>query len=148
MLDVNTTIYKNIIDSIGKLRYQAKDDPKRFKAILELIMLDDMMEWAQGLDEPQEDIQKLFDKKINLILCNHTIIPEYLDYSAAYVNVNTPQTNSTWKRVWDAKESEDYVTCLPGEKLSPCDEENCENPRRYLTVKLGFVKDLIIKHDD
>ena len=102
MIDVNSTIYKSINDAFGQLRYQAKDDPKAFRSILEVSMVDYMLHWASGLLEPQENLQKLVDLRHDLLMCNPALKLQHLDNSTAYVNVNTPQSNADWKRVWDA----------------------------------------------
>lgn len=102
MIDVNGTIYKSINDAFGKLRYQAKDDPKVFRSILEVSMVDYMLHWASGLLEPQENLQKLVNLRHDLLMCNPALKLQHLDNSTAYVNVNTPQSNADWKRVWDA----------------------------------------------
>lgn len=104
MINVNKTIYKNEVDKINLLRYQAKDDIKGFKAILSLIVLSDMIEWSEYLDTPNHVIKKLVDKQMDLILHNSCIIPHYSNNSRVYTNVNTPQSNDTWKRVWDCLE--------------------------------------------
>jgi hypothetical protein len=102
MIDVKGTIYKSINDAFGMLRYQAKDDPKAFRSILEVSMVDYMLHWASGLLEPQEHLQKLVDLRHDLLMCNPALKLQHLDNSTAYVNVNTPQSNADWKRVWDA----------------------------------------------
>lgn len=102
MIDVKGTIYKSINDAFGMLRYQAKDDPKAFRSILEVSMVDYMLHWASGLLEPQENLQKLVDLRHDLLMCNSAFKLQHLDNSTAYVNVNTPQSNADWKRVWDA----------------------------------------------
>lgn len=102
MIDVKGTIYKSINDAFGMLRYQAKDDPKAFRSILEVSMVDYMLHWASGLLEPQENLQKLVDLRHDLLMCNSALKLQHLDNSTAYVNVNTPQSNADWKRVWDA----------------------------------------------
>lgn len=102
MIDVNGTIYKSINDAFGMLRYQAKDDPKVFRSILEVSMVDYMLHWASGLLEPQENLQKLVNLRHDLLMCNPALKLQHLDNSTAYVNVNTPQSNADWKRVWDA----------------------------------------------
>jgi hypothetical protein len=53
MIDINSTIYTSIKDAFGKLRYQAKDDVKTFKDIMRLVLINDMLEWAAGLGEPE-----------------------------------------------------------------------------------------------
>lgn len=104
MINVDETIYKNEVDKINLLRYQAKDDIKGFKAILSLIILSDMIEWSEYLDTPHRIVKKLVDKQTDLILHNSCIIPYYFNDSRVYTNVNTPQSNNTWKRVWDCNE--------------------------------------------
>lgn len=101
MIDVNNTIYKSIQKAIGMLRFQAIDDSKTFRAILELIILDDVMDWAKSLDLPQKILEQLIERKTKLILCNPAFDVQYDQGSTAYTNVNTPQTSSTWKRIWD-----------------------------------------------
>lgn len=41
------------------------------------------------------------ERKTKLILCNPAFDIQYDQGSTAYTNVNTPQTSSTWKRIWD-----------------------------------------------
>lgn len=115
MINVDKTIYTSLIDKIQKLRYQAQDNPQDFKSILRLIILSDILEWSEGIDllmdvptwsknpEFAQSLQeKLLQKQIDLILCNPVFKVQYSDTSTAYVNVNTAQNNSTWKRVWDS----------------------------------------------
>lgn len=121
MIDVNKTIYTSLIDKIQRLRYQAQDNPKDFKSILRLIILTDILEWSEGLDLPQALQEKLIQKQIDLILCNPAFKVQYTDTSTAYVNVNTAQTNSTWKRVWDAP----HITKIDKEGIGVCQTEFC-----------------------
>jgi hypothetical protein len=117
MIDVKSTIYKSINDAFGKLRYQAKDDPKVFRLILEVSMVDYMLHWAAGMLEPQENLQKLVELRHDLLMCNSALKLQHIDNSTAYVNVNTPQSNADWKRVWDAG------TFIPDNlHVEPCDE--------------------------
>lgn len=102
MIDVDKTIYISLIDKIRKLRYQAQDNPQDFKSILRLIILSDILEWSEGLNLPQSLQEQLIQKQVDLILCSPAFKVQYADTSTAYVNVNTAQTNSTWKRVWDS----------------------------------------------
>lgn len=112
MIDINKTIYTNILDKLNYLRYQAVDNPKAFKALMSLVILDYMIYWADELGEPQCVIQKLIDKRHNILIHNSCINPVYADIATAYVNVNTPQSNDDWKRVWDI-ETEDCITLSP-----------------------------------
>lgn len=137
MIDVKGTIYKSINDVFGMLRYQAKDDPKAFRSILEVSMVDYMLHWASGMLEPQENLQKLVDLRHDLLMCNSALKLQHIDNSTAYVNVNTPQSNADWKRVWDAG------TFIPDNlHLEPCDEDNCDN-NVYLKFNNIILKELL-----
>jgi hypothetical protein len=103
MIDVKSTVYKSINDAFGKLRYQAKDDPKAFRSMLEVSIVDYMLHWASGMLEPQAHLQKLVDLRHDLLMCNPALRIQHIDSTTAYVNVNTPQSNDDWKRVWDSQ---------------------------------------------
>lgn len=103
MIDIKKTILETIKNKIKKLRFLGKNDTKGFKKILSLIILDDLFEWSNYLDAPQSIQKKLQDMRNKYILCQRDFIIKYGEPSTAYVNVNTPQTNDTWKRVWDSK---------------------------------------------
>lgn len=138
---INSTIQQSIIDTFGKLRYQAKDDPKAFKDILKIIILDDMIEWSNSVSGMQSDLkkiqQKLRDLQTQFILCNPAFSKQYIDSELAYVNVNTPQSSSTWKRVWD---SEQVTTFMEGSKLIGCNGEECiARPRVLVEVNPNII---------
>lgn len=109
---INSTIQQSIIDTFGRLRYQAKDDPQAFKDILKIVILDDIIEWSNSASGMQPDLkkmqQKLRDLQTQFILCNPAFSKQYIDSETAYVNVNTPQSNSTWKRVWDSEHARTF----------------------------------------
>jgi hypothetical protein len=114
MIDIKKTIFTNIVDKINMLRYQAKDDPKAFKALLNIIIVDDIIEWSESLDTPHKVFEKLIEKRHALLTNNPCIKLQYSDFSTAYVNVNTAQSSDTWKRIWDASEKDTYITPIEG----------------------------------
>ena len=60
MIDIDKTIYKNVLNKINQLRYQAKSDTKAFKSILKLIFVNDIIEWAsQSPEEVKEKLHKI-----------------------------------------------------------------------------------------
>lgn len=103
MIDVSKTIYSTILDKLGKLRYQAIDDLKSFRSILELIIISDIYEWTQNLDmfKPKHDL--LLNLQREKIMKDCAFIIENTFEDDYYTNVNTPQTRDTWKRVWDSE---------------------------------------------
>lgn len=139
MIDINKTIYTNVLNKINQLRYQAKNDTKAFKSILKLIFVNDMIEWAS--QAPEEVKEKLYKIQQQLILCDSNIIPEYEDTSLAYTNVNTPQTIDTWKRVWDS----DHATKIPDSQIFiPCTTQDCSStPRSLIKVDNIIIKEII-----
>lgn len=103
MIDYEKTILSTIVDKINRLRYQAQDDSKAFKAALQLIILDDLLEWAEQ-HEPEQVLEKLYDLRHQFVICSNIFNKEYSNPSTdPYINVNVPQTTDTWKRVWDSK---------------------------------------------
>lgn len=124
MIDVNKTIYVSLIDKVQRLRYQAQDNPQDFKAILKAIILTDILEWSDGLDLPQSLQEKLKQKQLDLFLRDPAFKLQHISTDEAYVNVNTPQTNSTWKRVWDSP----HVTQIDKEDVGICYNEFCMPP--------------------
>lgn len=101
MINVKATILCTIKEYINKLRFLGKNDPKIFKNILYLIVLDDLFDWSAYLEDSQHVQKQLRELRTTFILQNpeFNAINEPENY---YVNVNTPQTHYTWKRIWDA----------------------------------------------
>lgn len=103
MINIKKSIFTSIKDKIGKLQKLADNNTIAFKKILYLIILDDLLDWAEYLDEAQDVQDKLKNLRISFTLNNKdAIIPIYDSCeSRMYVNVNLPQTNNTWSRVFD-----------------------------------------------
>lgn len=113
MINVKDTIYSTIKDRVDKLRFLAVNDAKAFKKILYLIIMDDVYDWSSyigGSQEVQDIIQHL---RYDFIRHNEEFLIERDIDASMYVNVNTPQTNNTWKRVWDSPN----VVLLEGNKF-------------------------------
>lgn len=134
MIDIDKTIYKNVLNKINQLRYQAKSDTKAFKSILKLIFVNDMIEWAS--QAPEGVKEKLHKIQQQLILCNAHITPEYEDTSLAYTNVNTPQTTDTWKRVWD---SYNKIEIAEDEMFMPCTTVDCSDSHTKHLIKVDNI---------
>ena len=64
------------------------------------VILNDMKEWSEYI--PKDNPNMIVDLLENYLMNNCFIIDRMPTEDAlSYVNVNTPQTNDTWKRVWD-----------------------------------------------
>lgn len=102
MIDVKNTIIETIKDKLQKMRFLGQYDPITFKHILYLIVLDDIYDWSSYLDENQAIQKRLQELRTQFILNHGEFIIQTTSPNHFYVNTNTPQTNDTWKRVWDA----------------------------------------------
>lgn len=102
MIDVKNTIFETIKDKIQKMRFLGQYDPITFKHILYLVLLDDIYDWSNYLDESQSIQKRLQELRTQFILDHGEFVVKMTSPNNFYINVNTPQTNHTWKRVWDA----------------------------------------------
>ena len=102
MIDVKNTIFETIKDKIQKMRFLGQYDPITFKHILYLVLLDDIYDWSNYLDESQSIQKRLQELRTQFILDHGEFVVKMTSPNNFYVNVNTPQTNHTWKRVWYA----------------------------------------------
>lgn len=101
MINVKGTIYSTLKTAFNNMRFLGQNNPRLLKKIMFLIVLDDIYDWSEYLEENQSIQKRLQEMRTQFILCN----PEFeicrFPFIKNYVNVNTPQTNSTWKRIWD-----------------------------------------------
>lgn len=104
MIDVKRTIFETIKDRFDKMRFLGDNNPKALKKILSLIVLDDIFDWSAYLDDSQAVQKRLQEMRTNYIMCNKEFLIQYLPMDNYYINVNTPQTGTTWVRVWDHPE--------------------------------------------
>lgn len=123
MISIKKSIYATIKDRIEKMRFLGQNDPKGMKKILSLIGINFVYDWVYFNDTQSEYLQKLRDlqtriiasdctfKKVNKDLYKNGVVEAF----QAYRNVNTPQSNDDWKRVWDAPN----VTVLSLKKTQP-----------------------------
>lgn len=85
---------------MDRLRFLADNDTAAFKKVMYVVILKDLAEWSKfmGNDCTYKQLIKKIDE---YILRNPEFIIDRTSNTSAYVNVNTPQTNITWQRVWD-----------------------------------------------
>lgn len=110
MISIKKTIYATLKDKIKKLRFLGQNDPKGMKKLLSLVAINFVYDWVYFNDTESEYLKQLHDlqtgiilndctfKKVNKDLYKNGVIEAF----QAYRNVNTPQSNDDWKRVWDA----------------------------------------------
>lgn len=98
MINTRGSIYKTLMKNLRELTKHAQNNHKEFKKILIAIILNDLKEWAEYI--PKEgDSEKLVELLDNYIINNCFIIDRFPMDSETYINVNTPQTNNTWRIV-------------------------------------------------
>lgn len=134
MIDVKATILQTIKVQFNKLRKLAINEPKNFKKILWLVIMDDLYDWGVYLGVDGCTLEKLAEKRKDFILCNSIFNIKDAPMMHPYINVNTPQTNDTWKRSWDAPD-----LIVLNEHFEPISGETCpvctRNPElRFITL--------------
>lgn len=115
MINVKKTITSTIKDRIDRMRKIGENGAAALKKTLTLVIMDDVFDWAEYLDAPQSLQKKLKEARVAYILNNSEFLiekedayftvsdmPYIIPEMQPYVNVNTPQSTDTWKRVWDA----------------------------------------------
>lgn len=123
MIDFYCTIKNNILDKIKKLSLQMQADPKGFRQLLSLIIVDDMIQWAEDLDDASATEANLVLLKEHLLRCYSDNLKLCYDYTSdsqrSYTNVNTPQGTYDWNRIWDTSgldtmsSGEVYIPIVP-----------------------------------
>lgn len=103
MINIHETLFQTIKDKIDKMRFVAQNDPKAFRSILNLIILNDVKEWAIYNNECKAKIDYL-SKRIDEYILQHSEFIISRQPITSYTNVNTPQTILDWQRVWDNPE--------------------------------------------
>lgn len=80
-------------------------DPKGFRQLLSLIIVDDMIQWAEDLDDASATEANLVLLKEHLLRCYSDNLKLCYDYTSdsqrSYTNVNTQQGTYDWNRIWD-----------------------------------------------
>lgn len=93
------------MDKFKKLSLQAQPDNKGFKAIMNLIIISDLIEWAEVLEDATQKETMLVKLKNKFLRCYKNDLKICQAYNTnnelIYSNVNTPQGNYDWDRVWD-----------------------------------------------
>ena len=105
MINTRRTIFQTLKKRIRELTKHAQLAPQEFKKIMLAVIVNDLKEWSEYI--PKDDPNAIVNLLNNYLLNNCFIIDRMPNEdSLAYVNVNTPQTNDTWKRIWDGSLSE------------------------------------------
>lgn len=107
MINTRKTIFQTLKKRIRELTKHAQLAPQEFKKIMLAVILNDMKEWSEYI--PKDNPKMIVNLLENYLMNNCFIIDRMQnENSLAYVNVNTPQTNNTWARVWDRQSSDIY----------------------------------------
>lgn len=95
------SILLSIESYLNKLQYLASNNIQLANAIMFLIIVDFIYEWANWNDEDQQKQLELQFLRKKILLTNSELV-DYIPLSNNYYkNINTPQTISTWQRIYD-----------------------------------------------
>lgn len=137
MINVKNTIYSTIKDRVDKLRFLAVNNSTTFKKILYLIIMDDVYDWSSYLGGSQEIQDRIQELRYDFIRHNEEFLIERDIDTSIYVNVNTPQTNNTWKRVWDSPN----VVLLQDNQFNPITTSKTFTPDPNCKIGMVFFPD-------
>lgn len=133
MIDHLQTLYKSVTDQLKDMRKRANWNKTEMKHIMLMIILSDLIEWSNAITKADPKWYKIREK----YMMEHpefSIVRTLTPYhDKLYTNVNTPQSDEFWDRVWDH-----YDAILTKKVDSPKDPENID----YLLVNTpdGWVQ--------
>lgn len=137
MINTRRSIFKTLKWKIRELTKHADYAPKDFKKIMIAVILNDLKEWSEYI--PKDDPNAIVKMLNNFLLCNGFIIDRMPSEKVEpYVNVNTPQTNTTWHRVWDKKTSDIWNVDKLDPMCTPWEvDDTCEIQIVYFYTSVG-----------
>ena len=98
MIQTRLSIFKTLEKLFKRLMKQADQNPKGFKTVLYAVILNDLKEWSEYY--PDGNYNKIVEILNDYILCNKIFeIERFIENPDLYVNVNTPQDNTTWREI-------------------------------------------------
>lgn len=101
MIDIKNTLLATIRKTLTKLRYLGQDNPKLFRSILEVCLIQDLIDWADGFsDVPISTQLALRDRQNYIILHNCGFdIKQLADHVYVSANIPMPNNNDFWKLI-------------------------------------------------
>lgn len=103
MIDPLKTLYKSVTAQLKDLRKRAVWNKKEMRHIMLMIILTDLIEWSNSITKADPKWYKIREE----YLMNHPeflvqrVLTKYED--ELYTNVNTPQSDEFWDRIWDQR---------------------------------------------
>lgn len=148
MIDVKKTILNTIVSQVNEMRFHAHDDPKCWKKLIYLTMLDDIYEWSIYRDDCAKIQTALEEKRTDFILKNPMFGIEYKPTRGVYTNVNTPQPDITWGQVQEITDG-GTLKDITLDNLEYTPDYNCNQDLVYLPyadkIKMGDEFPEVIK---
>lgn len=101
MLDHLQTLYNSVTAQLKDMRKRATWNKTEMKHIMLMIILGDLIEWSNSITKADPKWYKIRDA----YMMSH---PEFIlarrsdpYHDRLYTNVNTPQSDELWDRIWD-----------------------------------------------
>lgn len=104
MIDVETTLLKTINKAFNNLRYLGQTNPRLFRSILEVCIIQNLIEWSNGFSiVPTAIKEALRDRQDYILLHNCGFdITQLKDHVYVSANVPMPGNNDFWKLLSDS----------------------------------------------
>lgn len=98
MINIQNTLQKSLKGYVDLMKYKAQSNPTAFKKMLYLVILQDLIEWAEYKGQKQQaELLRSIEKTFVMNNCEFNL--QY-DNTDIYRNVSTPQSIFTWAKVY------------------------------------------------
>ncbi len=105
MVNIDCTLIQSIYDKVKRLSLQGQTDSIGFKRLLSIIILNDIIKWAEANRDTSIDETRLVKLRDELILCYRDSLQYCTDYNSDvidwYTSTNTTTPVTKWDRMWD-----------------------------------------------
>lgn len=100
MINTRLSIFNTLNKALDDLFKRARINTEGFRDILLAVIMNDLKEWSEYI--PSKDSEKLNDLLTEYIISHKNFkIERFIENCSRYRNVNTPQDNNDWNRIWD-----------------------------------------------
>lgn len=98
MINIQNTLQKTLKGYVDLMKYKAQSNPTAFKKMLYLVILQDLIEWAEYKGQKKQ-VELLKSIESTFVMNNYEFNLQY-DNIDIYRNVSTPQSIYTWSKVY------------------------------------------------
>ena len=103
MIEIGKTIIDTTVARVKELSLQAKQDPFKYRPLISLMIIQDLINWGENLEIPKNLLDYLVQYRDTLMIKHPDYFKQYVIHSSNYTNVNIHKDERQWQRVWDKR---------------------------------------------